>query len=176
TGLCVGLTTIAAGKSRVVFYVQLVFNDLDDAIAEFDEVVRLVPQQAKQPRPKGNALRLEPGLCVHPGTKEEFHPIIRGVEEEEVKLAKKRVPNVWRPVALEVTPDEVRACWGDKLKVVARLSAKQLRDATLSAMQQKPGQKKVPRFNPVFAPQGGVGLVTADGTASFRHVVLEPLP
>jgi hypothetical protein len=65
---------------------------------------------------------------------------------------------------VEVTPETVRPFWEGEALGAAQPVAELLEKVPL------PG----PKFE--FSPQGGVGLYVERGRASFRNVVVEPLP
>jgi serine/threonine-protein kinase len=87
---------------------------------------------------------------------------------------------VWRKLELEVTPDAIRGWWGDAPQLVGELRQQNVEHDLLEA-------QRTPRRQPLNGPQldgidtrwtarGGLGLFVNQAHASFRNVVLSPLP
>jgi hypothetical protein len=83
-----------------------------------------------------------------------------------------RVPGArpWRSVAADVTPDKVTVLWegrpvGEVTWATLRRPGSFLPPGTPGAADEYP-----------LAPQGGLGVYVSRGVASFRQVVIEPLP
>jgi hypothetical protein len=74
----------------------------------------------------------------------------------------------WRKLAVEVTDQQVRASWDNR--ELAVLSLASVRERTLSVLSGMGIQ------DADLSPQGGVGLLLYDVRASFRKVILTPLP
>jgi predicted Ser/Thr protein kinase len=75
-------------------------------------------------------------------------------------------PIPWRKIAVEVTPKAVRIFWEGRQ--IGEVERKALRQQFLKDLTGPP-------INPQFAPREGLGLFISSGSASFRHVVVEPL-
>jgi hypothetical protein len=96
----------------------------------------------------------------------------------------KGFPGPWRKLVVEVRPDHVVPFWWDeKTKKLAPLgqglTAEGLQFVTKSLQQQADNLKDVPsapRTIEPFQPRSGLGLCAFRGKASFRNVVIEPLP
>jgi serine/threonine protein kinase len=83
-------------------------------------------------------------------------------------------PAPWRKIVLEITPDDVWAVapFGTDAKE-RRAPVKDL----LTAQTGLAAVRNAPQGVPVeFRPCTGIGIIVVCGEASFRHVVLEPLP
>jgi serine/threonine protein kinase len=76
--------------------------------------------------------------------------------------------DVWRQLAIEVTPEGLEAFW--ECKSIGKLS----RDTLLESSMMLELRPPAPPF--AFAPEGALGLYVFQGMASFRRVVVEPLP
>jgi hypothetical protein len=75
----------------------------------------------------------------------------------------------WRRLSLEVTPEEVRASWRTQA-----LGATSYADLTRLANRfSNPFHQNFPAG---FSPRGALGLYVMGGQASFRNLVVEPLP
>ncbi len=82
--------------------------------------------------------------------------------------------SVWHTLGLEVSPDSFRAVWdGQPLGAVSGASLA-LRTNVL-AHPTNPNAPSLP-FEPAFRPRQPLGLYVRGGAASFRNVVVEPLP
>jgi serine/threonine-protein kinase len=87
-----------------------------------------------------------------------------------VVTAKSFRESPWRPLAVEVEPDEVRVFWNYQLfAVMPRADIEKCADAALDSDETKDLKF---RFN----PRAALGLYVNLSTASFRNVVLEPIP
>jgi hypothetical protein len=74
----------------------------------------------------------------------------------------------WRQLAVEVTPEEIRVFWqGQFLEKMATADVRSRGQALAPPWPDGVRQR---------ALEGGVGICTSLGTASFRNVVLRPLP
>ncbi len=89
----------------------------------------------------------------------------------------------WRRLAVEVDAHSVRAFWADgpdlPLQPVGKASADDLwnnfQAIRFQFINGRP-QDQCPGFNPAFGPGQPLGLLVEDGAASFRRVLVEPLP
>jgi serine/threonine-protein kinase len=76
----------------------------------------------------------------------------------------------WHTLAAEVTPERVRLYWDNQ--GVAEISVNDFQGPGITLFDDLPAANTW-RFN----PQGGLGVfIDGGGTATFRHVVLKPLP
>lgn len=74
----------------------------------------------------------------------------------------------WRPLALEVDDDEVRAFWGETcIQKVPRERMERLNARILLGLGNAKGDP---------SPQNSLGVYSFDGSASFQQVNLKPLP
>jgi serine/threonine-protein kinase len=77
--------------------------------------------------------------------------------------------NPWHELAVEVTPERVSVLWS-RAVVISR-SGDDVRRSGNTLADDIPGARWE------FAPRSGLGLfITDGGTATFRHVVVKPLP
>ncbi len=85
-------------------------------------------------------------------------------------------PGPWRTLVLEVSPREVKAFWapeGTALDMVAQVSVPDLEMHTSIRKRSYPELRDVPT---TFQPQSGLGVYVLGGRASFRRLVLTPVP
>jgi hypothetical protein len=95
-----------------------------------------------------------------------------------------RFPGPWRKLVIEVHPDKVLASWWNEntktLEPVGKgLNANGLTSVTRSLQQEADKLKDLPstpRTIEAFQPRSGLGLYAFRSKASFRNVVIEPLP
>jgi tRNA A-37 threonylcarbamoyl transferase component Bud32 len=81
------------------------------------------------------------------------------------------VEHPWRPLAVEVTPHEVRVFWNYQLfAVMSDLDLEKCVNDTLG------DGEKANDLNFRFDPRAALGLFVYQSTASFRNVVIEPIP
>ena len=78
----------------------------------------------------------------------------------------------WRSLAVEVTPDTVEAFWDGKS--IGSLGTIIQPNETSSLLNIIAPKKEKLMYQ--FAPRGALGLYVFSGKASFRNVVIEPLP
>jgi eukaryotic-like serine/threonine-protein kinase len=94
---------------------------------------------------------------------------------------------VWRKIAVEVSPEKVRfTVWGDvqspgesQSQEAARHRLAEARDGVCLPAKPagvRPGFAPPPEVDPALAPRSPLGLHVYGGSASFRHVVVTPLP
>jgi serine/threonine protein kinase len=78
---------------------------------------------------------------------------------------------IWRPLAVEVSPDQVQVFWNYGLfAVMSRADLQKCANDSLQGIDES--KDLIFQFN----PRAGLGLYIDHGTtASFRHVVIEPL-
>lgn len=77
---------------------------------------------------------------------------------------------LWRKIAVKVTPDEIRWCWNDQWSAPLENADRLSKARSLSL--RRPNLEGV---SPEFPPVGGVGLYVKETGASFRNVAIEPL-
>lgn len=91
-------------------------------------------------------------------------------------------PAPWRRLTLEVGPKTVRVLWAlerNRQELVTEMPlAAALAEARVvqDAVKQADPKKLLAGVELEIPSQGGLGLFVQDGSASFRRVVLEPLP
>jgi hypothetical protein len=93
-------------------------------------------------------------------------------------------PGPWRKLVVEVRPDKLLPFWWDektkKLESMGQgLNAEGLKFVTQSIQQDAIKLKDVPsapRTIEPLQPRSGLGLYAFRSKASFRNVVIEPLP
>jgi hypothetical protein len=93
-------------------------------------------------------------------------------------------PGPWRKLVVEVRPDKIMPYWwnekSNKLELVEKgLDANGLKFVTQSLQQEADKLKDLPsapRTIADFQPRSGLGLYAFRSKASFRNVVIEPLP
>ncbi len=85
----------------------------------------------------------------------------------------------WRKLVIEVTPQEVRAFWGDEGQPLDPLSLEAVAvsaEKTLANLRARTPDSSLGKcVHGRFAPRGGLGLYVFRGAAFFRRAVLEPL-
>ena len=115
--------------------------------------------------------------CNHEEIKGKYaiYPLVMKskVFESERPPGDRRGP--WRVLAMEITPERVKAFWGKavgaELDLVADISAKELeRYMKTNELLHKLTNE---RFG--FDPRSGLGIYVRRGEACFRNPVLEPL-
>src|SRR5262249_58457692 len=84
----------------------------------------------------------------------------------------------WRPFRIEVTPEVIRAAWGEE--PLQDLTAEQLAVFSRAVLKANPPLNAALPLRDSgdkieFPPRGGLGLLIYNGSASFRNVVVEPL-
>jgi hypothetical protein len=86
--------------------------------------------------------------------------------------------NTWRFLSVVVRPDKVEAYWGENgaesLTPIGEASRADLHDVSTSFTLENNLAPQPVLYE--FVPEGALGLVVHRGTASFRNVVVEPIP
>jgi hypothetical protein len=84
----------------------------------------------------------------------------------------------WRQLEVEVTPEEVRARWeGQPLApLTSSWVARSISRSIASSRRGNPAAAAWLPPLPGYASQGSLGLYVYRGSASFRNIVVEPLP
>jgi hypothetical protein len=96
-----------------------------------------------------------------------------GVSAPFKSIAEKGDQEPWRKLRLEVTATETRAFWNDKL-IRQKVSHEKLREHHSPALLEQ--DPRFPKVQPGYNPRAGLGLFVLQGSASFRSVVIEPIP
>jgi serine/threonine-protein kinase len=148
-GLCFGYRTVSSGQKTFALGFTLAFADRGQHKGSLGFHVRGLPEGSPWPTRKDPCLT----LAGYPPP----------------DLGK---PPPWRRLAVEVTPDQTRFYWkGDgEEKCVGGLSRAELREKAAGLFEGLEGAS----WDEV--PHGGLGLFVEAGAASFRQVVLRPLP
>ncbi len=174
-GLYVARRAHATDGGVVHHFAAMTFYDLRDDRDDWDmrrEVWKKHPNPP--PRPPGNMVALDPHLYSD-GTGESWEPGIPIGGARRFFDPAGFSGGVWRELALEVTPEGVRGFWGGE--EVGLLTADEVvAPAQGVADHAHPPYAAFSRgLRPEFVPRGGLGLYVNRGSASFRHVVVEPL-
>jgi hypothetical protein len=91
---------------------------------------------------------------------------------------------IWRTLEVEVTPQDVRA-WFRADPAGERQFVGRLTDSRVTAFlgegiegqkRRRPDDRSLDGMTASFHPRGALGLLVSTSTASFRNVVVEPLP
>jgi eukaryotic-like serine/threonine-protein kinase len=136
----------------------------------------------QQPLPPTGRLGLMACLVVAPPGSTDKVPAI-GLGSHDFSPAT-GFPGPWRKLVVEVRPDKILWYWWNektkKLELVQQgLNAEGL-DFVRKSLQQAADQLKdlpsAPRTIAAFQPRSGLGLYAFRSKASFRNVVIEPLP
>jgi serine/threonine protein kinase len=160
-GIYFAYKTLAVGQHVERYWCELTFADLGSLAGSFRG-----PQQKPDERPQYSKVALI--LRRHAELQQPFEntvptPIFKDYLDE------KPTPNLWRRLAVEVTPERIRAFWRDEL--IGELPLATLRFIG-KAMPGAPAGLN-PAFE--FAPDGALGLYVYRGEAAFRNIVVEPL-
>jgi serine/threonine-protein kinase len=159
-GIYLAYNSFVTAKGVEHRFWQLTFNDQQGAFAlvQGREPEHEVVLRCHRYRPA----REDPGakIRVMPGPRKAFAPAVPAIG-----LAK-----TWRQIALEVTPEKVRAFWEGE--AIGEISSEQLKMVSREILAD-------PR-DPIDAPAGdapglALGLYVHRSTAAFRSVVIEPL-
>jgi len=170
-GLFFGLEEIATSKGNVWSFGQLVFNDIDSEEALWERLP--MDKALRPPRPKGNRVFLRPFLY---GRRADDTIREQRLSESATTCVfqptRMHGAGTWRSIAVEVTPEKIRAYW-EAGAVAGEITnaewARQLKRA-LAPDSVPPGTEPAG-----IAHRGAAGLYVLRSTASFRRVVIEPL-
>jgi eukaryotic-like serine/threonine-protein kinase len=144
-------------------YAAVAFNDIVDTRSKAD----------KQKAIRGNPV----GLYLHQHPPKGLQGDFSFVSESKDPFPKYPFPfpqpgqKPWRQLAVEVTPERVRVvcdeqCISDVPHDVWLKQAAELKRIAPAVLVEQP----------TFAPRNGLGLYVSQGAASYRSVVIEPLP
>jgi eukaryotic-like serine/threonine-protein kinase len=171
-GICLGYRAYPSTQGTIHSFVQLSFDDIDDAREIFDRVKMLFP---KQKPPKGNPVRLTRHLYVE-GDRSPTREHGMGGPVQAFKPGGQGNTD-WRNIVVEVRPRGIRASWEGALlgEWSSQEMAKALRDIQNGLRRKDPNDPLATQVPDEFALRGAVGLYVRKGSGSFRRVVLEPL-
>jgi hypothetical protein len=125
----------------------------------------------KSPKRPGNPIQFNSVSLTVQSYVEKYRDPIRVRAE---RLGTNYIPagHVWRKIAVEVTPEKIRVFWEDHL--IGELTRKELMRSARYHIQNQPLVKM--NTTPKYPTRGGLGLFVFKANASFRRVVIEPLP
>jgi hypothetical protein len=151
----------------------MTYNDVQDEVKFFLE--KFAPKLPPGARPPpGNRICLLPHLYSR-GGKGPWEPELAG---PRAYFPRTGLDASWRPLAVEVTPDGVEGLWEGRS--IGKLTASRWEGVTeaylATTRASLPAVPYVQGLAPVYAPSGGLGLYVDRGSATFRRVVVEPLP
>jgi serine/threonine-protein kinase len=169
-GLYVAHRAYSGLPSHIHQYIRLVFNDVR------------VPQVVQLPGRKPLDFLGQP-LCFHPVLYADGGP--KGPLGGSLSGWRRRCytpagpgRTTWRRLAVEVTPEEVRAFWEDHRPaggLPVQKVVKETEEVLTKLGANDPGHPFVGRVRSDFVARGGLGLYVYRGSAAFRSVVIEPL-
>jgi serine/threonine-protein kinase len=79
----------------------------------------------------------------------------------------------WRRLVIDVTPTSIQPFWDDNPEATGSFSPVELRAAATRLLSPHP---ELAGLDADIDTQGGLGLYLSEGEASFRNVVIQPLP
>jgi serine/threonine-protein kinase len=160
----------ATSAGAVHFFGQLTFDDITDPVAEFEKVRANLPPELAVPPRRETAAVLHPHLS--PDHKVDNPWDCRGAGLSSAPFAPAGyLGGDWHDLAVEVTPAGVRGSWDGR--AMGALTPQKFVDNVLDSLATVADK---PPGHPGYAPRGALGLYVVRGSASFRNVVLEPLP
>ncbi len=169
-GLYVARRGEAAGDVTVHCFLQLAYNDIRTAEDEPLYVVGGVPDR----RPRVNEVMLRPRVFADPTGP--WHT------DRTLTASARKFPQAgeagghWRTLEIVVTPDGFTAAWdGLPMALAAGAVRRELADSAAAVSEIPAAPPAFKALTPTFAPRGGLGLLVAWGTASFRSVTVTPL-
>jgi serine/threonine protein kinase len=151
---------------------ELSYNDLKEEAAA---LFRDRPPPPNTPLPKGNYVRVEPRFYGIDGERTVFD---HGLSTRPGRLFRPAMTaggGPWRAVSVEVTPERVWVYWcGEPIaKVPAALLARET-EQMLEGLRRDGLDAGLDPDRFAFSARQGLGIYIANGSASFRNVVLEP--
>jgi hypothetical protein len=130
------------------------------------------------PRPKANRVRFFPHLYAEGDEISKWDYSLSCFETELFQPALNGVMP-WRQLEVEVTPESVRAWWGNDRQAVGELTKQWVTLRTEEMRKQmrllRPEDRSPDNLDANQFPRGSLGLLLNKGSASFRRVVVEPL-
>jgi serine/threonine-protein kinase len=174
-GLFVAHRTFSTPEGDVHLFVKLTFNDVLDEAKEYDRLFAGVP--GPPPRPLGNLVRLHPVLCGRDSPASIGTRLLSGDHGELVRPPVGWNGNVWRRLEVEASPDGVLAWWDGAAGAPSlTLPAKDVANAVGEQLAVlAPNFPALKGMSPALTPRGSLGFFLANGVASLRSVVIEPL-
>jgi hypothetical protein len=160
-------------------FTQLSFDDINDGRQKFIDMLKnppvLPPGVVLPPPPIGNRLSL---ICRVYGREctdwNDDYSSTAG-SWDGFKPAGHAGP--WRSLVVEVTPGEVRVFWDGAPAARFTVSPARITDLAANAVPElKDKHPEFPGVRATFNPRGSLGLYAWQGSASFRSVVVEPMP
>jgi hypothetical protein len=160
-----------SAQGRVHQFLQVSFND----IQILGRPLRPIPGFPADRPPLPNSVCLSPNLYAEggalgrwsrrlPGRSAGFPPAGRGQTS-------------WRNLLVEVTPERIRARWGED-KWIGTLTSNEVSDSFRNEKREllirMPDEGCVLDLHEQVKNRGGLGLSVHRGSASFRNVVVEP--
>jgi hypothetical protein len=178
-GLYCGCRAFSGAAGPIHFFSQVAYNERQSDAMRWD----LLFQNQKDtpglpPRPKANRVRLYPHLYAEGDEGSRLDWSLSGFNPELFEPALGgEMP--WRQLEVEVTPESVRAWWGDNRQAVGELTKQwvtlRLEEMLREMRRQRPEDRSLDNLDASQFPRGSLGLLLIKGSASFRRVVVEPL-
>jgi eukaryotic-like serine/threonine-protein kinase len=172
-GVYFGRHSHPSPNGAIHVFVQVVFNDIHSK-ADWAKNQNLKHPNAHVPVPKANPLEMMTWECG-----EETGTVVTSsstIANPEVVQPHGLNNRMWRSLAIEVAPAEIRVFWdGDNQPALTMPTGrieKNLRTGIAEAQRMNLPVSDVPV---AFVPRGGLGLRVAKAAASFRNVRVEPL-
>ncbi len=162
-------------------FVSLTYYDVHTDRDQYDEHVRKKRIDPRwNPPPEGNHVNLRPALYAD-GPTRPWEPHALGPALVFTPSGAAGPP--WRTLLLEVAPMGVRGGWADSpgrpVSLVGELTTTEFIESTKVCIEltrkNSADDPHIQGLLPRYAPGGGLGLCVYQGSASFRHVVVEPL-
>jgi hypothetical protein len=166
-----------SGEFHIHTFLSASFNDVKDA-REFPRLLNAKDPSLKLVVPEGNLFLLQAKLYAT--DKEELprwanHSYASSLFEPTLYKTSSEMPVHFRRVALDVTPDQVRAFWEGKPAWTASLTQiRQTIAQTQSQLREESPQHPFAAFDPLFDVRKGLGLYVSNGVAAFRNVTFTP--
>jgi serine/threonine-protein kinase len=154
-------------------YVGMTFNDVKDELDFFSSLPKgIVPPPAA---PSGNLVGLEPFLYSEAGPQ----PCQSAVGHASwITFQPARfTENTWRNLTVAVTPKGIRGSFDGKQigEVTTAALVQALRDWLKPSRERKPGDLQIQAVEPVYTPQGSLGICVDRGSISVKDVLIQPL-
>jgi serine/threonine-protein kinase len=168
-GLFFGLEEIATKDGMVLSFGHVAFDDVNSE-AELN-LLRPPGFPGPVPEPMGNPIYIMPFIySLRADSSERAQALNSG--SPSLRFKPFITQSDWRLLTIEVHSDRIIAYWGDneKIGIITMDEWSEFLLKGLSA-DRLVNRTKVPAFN----RGGAIGLYVAQGTASFRQVVVEPL-